>query len=180
MSKITRAVAISLFVFILIFAVWNLSSVANKASDTEARSTAVQPVSTQSTTTDATQRPYVKLKTRVFYVEVAKTDAERSRGLSGRPYLPEDAGMFFVFERPGKYGFWMYEMRFSIDIVWLDESKQVVHIVEKALPCIPTQACPVFVPDKEAKYVLEVNAGVCEKVGLKIGDVVEFSPGLAD
>ncbi|MCS7133368.1 MAG: DUF192 domain-containing protein [Candidatus Caldarchaeum sp.] len=143
-------------------------------------STNSRPFSSDAATTESTQRHYVKLKTRVFYVEVAKTDTERSRGLSGRPNLPEDAGMLFVFKQPGKYGFWMYEMRFSIDIIWLDESKQVVHIVEKAQPCNPTEACPVFVPDKDAKYVLEVNAGISEKVGLKIGDVVEFSPGLSD
>ena len=59
------------------------------------------------------------------------------------------------------------------DIIWLDFAKRVVHIEEHILPC-QLAPCPSFRPSKDALYVLEINAGYVKKMGLKVGDVVEF------
>ncbi len=80
--------------------------------------------------------------------------------------------MLFVFDKPGRYGFWMYGMKFPLDIIWIEESLRIVHIVENAQPC--SNICETYEPPAEALYVIEVNAGFVEKYGLKVGDVVEI------
>lgn len=124
--------------------------------------------------------PYVRVGDLKVYVEVADDDAERARGLSGRESLPADWGMLFVFERPGVYSFWMYEMRFPLDIIWINETLQVAFIVENAPPCTMLTVCSPYVPNVTAKYVLEINAGLVEKYGIKVGERVVFPPGLTD
>ena len=138
--------------------------------------------SSQTTTTKATEvitdtltanGPYVIIAGVRLSVEVADTPAERGRGLSGREMLPENSGMLFVFDTPGRYGFWMYGMKFPLDIIWIDEKLRVVYFVENAQPCV--NICETYEPPADALYVLEVNAGFVKKYGMKIGDVVELS-----
>jgi uncharacterized membrane protein (UPF0127 family) len=95
--------------------------------------------SSQTTITKATEvipdtltskGPYVIIAGVRLSVEVADTPAERGRGLSGREMLPENSGMLFVFDTPGRYGFWMYGMKFPLDIIWIDERLRVVYFVE--------------------------------------------------
>jgi uncharacterized membrane protein (UPF0127 family) len=137
--------------------------------------------SSQTTITKATEvitdistakGPYVIIAGVRLSVEVADTPAERGRGLSGREMLPENSGMLFVFDTPGRYGFWMYGMKFPLDIIWIDESLKVVYFVENAQPCV--NICETYEPPADALYVLEVNAGFVKKYGLKTGDVVEL------
>ncbi len=99
-------------------------------------------------------------------VELAITHEEREVGLSGRPHLDEDEGMLFIFEYPGKYGFWMKDMNFAIDIVWISEKGTVVHIEENVKP---SSFPKVFMNGPGAKYVLEVQAGSVKKRGLYLG-----------
>jgi uncharacterized membrane protein (UPF0127 family) len=138
--------------------------------------------SSQTTITKATEvipdistakGPYVIIAGVRLSVEVADTPAERGRGLSGREMLPENSGMLFVFDTPGRYGFWMYGMKFPLDIIWIDERLRVVYFVENAQPCV--NICETYEPPADALYVLEVNAGFVKKYGLKVGDVVELS-----
>jgi uncharacterized membrane protein (UPF0127 family) len=67
-------------------------------------------------------------------VSVADTWPERIEGLSNTPYLPEHVVKLFVFDSPGLHSFWMKEMNYSIDIIWLSKEGEVVHIVEGAAP----------------------------------------------
>ncbi len=105
-----------------------------------------------------------------FYVELAKTAEERSRGLMFRESLELNKGMLFMFEKEGNYSFWMRDTPIPLDIIWIDKNKEIVFIkrdfqpCEKELPCLPAD------PGKNAKYVLEVNGGIAEKIGLGIGD----------
>ena len=89
-------------------------------------------------------------------MEIANTDAERTQGLSGRASLPAGTGLLFVFESPGKYGFWMKDMNFPIDIVWLGDGMLPVGIEKNVSPDSYPQ---VFYPPVPVRYVLEVNAG---------------------
>src|SRR3989338_9107684 len=104
-------------------------------------------------------------------VNLATTDAAREQGLSGRENLKEDEGMLFVFDYPDKYSFWMKDMNFPIDIIWLGENLEVVYIKKDAEPSSYPNA---FGPDKNARYVLEVKAGFAEKNNLKEGDKIKF------
>lgn len=104
-------------------------------------------------------------------LEVATSSESREQGLSNRLSLPADQGLLFIFPDPKFYGFWMKEMNFAIDIIWLDEDGVVVDITKEALP----ETYPeVFYPPTPIKYVIEVNAGYAEERGLELGDA--FSP----
>ncbi|MBX4216008.1 DUF192 domain-containing protein [Candidatus Parcubacteria bacterium] len=100
-------------------------------------------------------------------VAIADTPALWTQGLSGTPSMPKDAGMLFVFDTPDKYGFWMKDMNFPLDIIWLDELGKVIYMKKDALPSSYPES---FGPALPAKYVLEVNAGFAEQHGLMEGD----------
>ena len=104
--------------------------------------------------------------------EVADTPWKRARGLMFRKKLPNDKGMLFVFEKEGVYGFWMVNMTFPIDIIWIDKNRTIVDITENAQPCLVN--CKIYRPSKKVLYVLEVNASFTEKYNVKIGDKVKF------
>ncbi len=113
----------------------------------------------------------LKISNKTIQVDLADTPATREQGLSGRVALAPDHGMLFVFENSDKYGFWMNEMNFSIDIIWIDEAKRVVHIEKNVSP----ESFPkIFTPTEPAKYVLEVSAGFSDLNGLMVGDPVDF------
>ena len=106
-----------------------------------------------------------------FFVDIARSDAERARGLSGRSGLTQNEGLLFVFEYPDTYGFWMKDMLFAIDILWIDAEGAIVHIEKNVFP----ETYPkIFKPDMSATYVLEVNAGEVERLGLRQNDIVEL------
>ena len=104
--------------------------------------------------------------------EIADSEAGRRQGLMFRRELPEDEGMLFVFERQERHAFWMKDMNFALDIIWIDGDKKIVEIKEDCPPC--QIVCPDLVPLKDATYVLEVNAGFSRKNKIQVGDKAEF------
>lgn len=102
-------------------------------------------------------------------VDIADTPALQERGLSGRKALLDDQGMYFVFDRPDIYPFWMKEMNFPIDIIWIDDHMSVVDITKSVLPSSFPQTFASKVP---VRFVLEVQSGFTERHGVKIGDQV--------
>ena len=112
----------------------------------------------------------VQIAGKTIQVDLAQTPAELSRGLSGRRSLAEGTGMLFIFENPDTYGFWMKDMLFPIDIIWIDEGK-IIHIEKNISPDTYPE---IFTPNSPAKYVLEVPAGFSDKNGLKIGGMIIF------
>jgi len=111
--------------------------------------------------------------------EVLRTDLEKIKGLSGRAVLPQNQGALFVYERPGFYNFWMKEMHFPIDIIWLvpnkvdktDDNFKVVDVTREVRPESYPESFSSKLP---AQYVLEVNAGFAKKYGLKAGSNVKI------
>lgn len=115
---------------------------------------------------------YVELAGQRVKVELAMTPEAQAQGLSARQDLAEGTGMLFVFDVPSRQGFWMQDMNFPIDIIWIAGDMKVVYIKKDARP----ESYPeVFTPPADAKYVLEVPAGFAERYGLQVGDVVKFS-----
>lgn len=98
--------------------------------------------------------------------EVVDTPEERAIGLSGRLELPQGEGMFFVFPEADTHGFWMPDMHFAIDIIWLNANFEVVHIAEEATPASYPE---VFTPSAPALYALEVPAGYASAHQIAIG-----------
>jgi uncharacterized membrane protein (UPF0127 family) len=105
--------------------------------------------------------------------ELAVTDDERAQGLMFRDKIDEDQAMLFLFEEEDIHSFWMKNMRFAIDILWLDGERRIVHIEKRVPPC-PKDPCPSYVPAAAAAFVLEVQSGFVEKHGLRLYDRIEF------
>jgi len=103
-------------------------------------------------------------------LEVVSTPAAQSKGLGGRATMSNDRGMLFTFAQPTVQCFWMKDMQFSLDIVWLNSSKKVVMIEKDVSPktypkafCAPTTA-----------YVIEINAGKAASLGIRTGETLRF------
>lgn len=102
-------------------------------------------------------------------VEVANTELTRAHGLSDRESLAKDTGMLFVFPVPGFYEFWMKDMHFSIDMIWVDKDHTIVSINQDVAP----DTYPgTFSPENPALYVIEVPAGYAKNYAITAGDVV--------
>jgi len=79
--------------------------------------------------------------------------------------------MLFIFDQPGYYPFWMKDMRFPIDIAWLNVNKQVVEVQANLAPSSYPQT---FTNPSPALYVLEIKAGQAAKLNLVTGTSVKF------
>jgi hypothetical protein len=108
-----------------------------------------------------------------FYVEVAKTTAEREKGLMYVSSLGKDSGMVFIFDREDIYPFWMKNTLIPLDMIWIDQNHKVVFISQNVQPC-KSIICPMIRPSAKAKYVLEINASAAEQAGIKVGDSVDL------
>lgn len=104
---------------------------------------------------------------------VADTPTERSRGLAGRRALSPDEGMIFVFETPGEYGFWMKDVDFGIDVIWVSAERRVVGTLEGL---DPTTYPTVYRPPAPIRYALEVPAGWVAGHRVVSGDGVAITP----
>lgn len=107
----------------------------------------------------------------VASLEIVDDDKSRALGLSGREYLASGSGMLFVFDSPDRQCFWMKDMKFPLDIVWLNSDKQVVYLQENVSPdSYPHNFCS----DDLAQYVIELNAGQAREFGITLGQTLEF------
>ena len=98
--------------------------------------------------------------------EIVSDSAAQQKGLSGRPVIPDNYGMLFVFPTDGNYGFWMVDMLAPIDMVWLLSDGSIAGITPSVSPdTYPT----VFYPPTPIRYVLETQAGFAKKKGWKVG-----------
>ncbi|KKU15506.1 hypothetical protein A3A20_02330 [Candidatus Wolfebacteria bacterium RIFCSPLOWO2_01_FULL_45_19] len=102
-------------------------------------------------------------------VEIADTPEARQLGLSGREVLDENEGMLFIHETPGSYGYWMKDMNFPLDIVWLGEDMKIIGAMENVLPESYPEA---FYPPQPVRYALEVNAGWVKKNNIQTGNKI--------
>jgi uncharacterized protein len=106
---------------------------------------------------------------------VADTISKWSRGLSIFDKIDEDEGMLFIFNNKQIPQFWMKDMKFPIDIIWIDDSEIVGFHQNLQPPSSPNQTLETYSPPKPINYVLEVNAGFVEKHELEVGDSVRLN-----
>lgn len=113
----------------------------------------------------------IKINENILLVDIADDECKKILGLSGKESLIED-GMLFIFENIGNYGFWMKDMNFPIDILWINEYFEIIGI-EKDLS--PNTYPKFFGTEYLAKYVLEVPANYSDKNKIKVGDEIIFT-----
>lgn len=124
----------------------------------------------------AAPRARVTIGLHVVDAELADTPERQQRGLSGRRHLEDGQGMLFRYAEPGLHGFWMPDMHFDIDILWI-RAGRIVH-VEARVP--HGDARTIYRPREPADGVLEVPAGSAERRGWRVGDAVEVAPATTD
>ena len=132
------------------------------------------PKTTLSAETAEYAATIVRIGNKTFDVELALTADQQALGLGERDSLTDNSGMLFVFKPARTTTFWMKDMRFNLDMVWIRDGK-VVDITRDA-PAPDPQAVPADLPiystDQAVDYVLEIKAGSSDE--LKIGDHVEI------
>ena len=115
------------------------------------------------------QKPKVVIAGTTFLTELKVHDSDKARGLSGREGLADKHAMTFVFDGMGERCFWMKDMRFSIDIAWLDQHKKVVAVEQNVAPeTYPQNFC------HQGQYVIEFTSGTIQKYGISRGDTAIF------
>jgi len=110
-----------------------------------------------------------------FNVEIAQTSAQKAKGLMFRKEIEQNQGMLFIFEQEKEHSFWMKNVSFPLDIIWIDANKKVVFVSYDSQPCYNDSKCTAIKPTANAKYVLEINGGVAKGIGIKEGSQLVFS-----
>jgi uncharacterized membrane protein (UPF0127 family) len=119
--------------------------------------------------------PNLTIGTTKFAVEVADTPAKRTQGLSNRQSLKADSGMLFVFDSSATHSFWMKDMRFPLDFIWINKN-QIVYFSKNVPPPTDSFNPPVVLnPPVPVDMVLEINSGLIDTYNFKIGDYVDYS-----
>ena len=113
----------------------------------------------------------VSIGSKKIQAEVTMNPAEMEQGLGGRACIEANQAMLFVFDKPGRYAFWMKDMRFPIDIVWIDANHKVVGL---DIDVAPSTYPDVFVSEKPAQYVLELQANRSKALDITLGTPVNF------
>jgi uncharacterized protein len=121
-------------------------------------------------------RKSVEINGKIFLLEIADNYKSREQGLMNRENLNEMEGMLFIFPVSGIYPFWMKNTLIPLDIIWLNNNKEVVFIKENARPCerAIVAVCQTIVPTKPARYVIELNAGNVNKLNIKLGQKIDI------
>ncbi|MEK7575671.1 MAG: DUF192 domain-containing protein [Patescibacteria group bacterium] len=117
------------------------------------------------------QNAQVCFRENCFYAELAMTDAQRTKGLMYIEHLDENKGMLFIFDEENIYPFWMKNTLIPLDMIWISKNNEVVFIEKNALPC-QENICYNIEPNRPAIYMLEINAGMVDKMGISLGDLI--------
>jgi len=108
--------------------------------------------------------------------ETMRSDVELMRGLMFRESLAPNRGMLFIHPSESTFHYWMYQTKIPLDMIWMDHGRRIVEMSLATPPCRSSSAaeCPSYGGNFKSKYVLEVNAGIARKNGLKTGDTLDF------
>lgn len=105
-----------------------------------------------------------------FDIEIAETEYETQTGLMYRPSMEEKQGMLFIFPNVSVRSFYMKNTEFPLDIIYIDENQKIVSFQKNAKPYDETS----LPSEGAAKYVLELNGGLSDRLNLQVGDSIAF------
>lgn len=118
---------------------------------------------------------YVIIDNKKFYVDVAKTQQEKEKGLSIYKFMPKDKGMIFSFQTPSYYTFWMKGMAFPLDILYIKQNKIVDIFKSLPPPKLGEEILSIVTSKEKADTVLEINAGLSNQYKFKTGDLIKIN-----
>jgi uncharacterized protein len=119
-------------------------------------------------------RAKISIKGVELSTKIPTTQELMGKGLAVKNELKENESMLFVFDKPEKHSFWMKDMKFPIDIIWLDSNGKIVHIEENLEPCPLVIICPSYTPNADSQYVLETAAGFTQRHNISLGTNIDF------
>ena len=112
---------------------------------------------------------------RTFTLEVARDATSRGRGLGGRDAIADDSGMLFIFPQEGLHRFWMKDVGFALDLLYIGRDGAVVDIQTMVPePGVPDGDLTIYEPSAQALLALEINGGLALRLGIEPGTVVRF------
>jgi uncharacterized protein len=111
----------------------------------------------------------IKIDGQKFFIEIAETSQEQALGLGKRDGMKENEGMLFDFHQKKQWAFWMKDMHFDLDMLWLENGK-IVYIAKN----VSHHSLEIIRPKTEADQVLEIKAGLSDKYNFKLGDKAEI------
>jgi uncharacterized membrane protein (UPF0127 family) len=121
---------------------------------------------------------YLKAKVSIdglqLSAEIPTTRELMAKGLAVKNELRDNESMLFVYEEPSRHSFWMKDMRFPIDIMWISSNGRVVHIEENLEPCPLAPTCPSYAPNADSQYVLETVSGFAQRHNIGLGTYIKF------
>lgn len=126
----------------------------------------VAQIANRNSTTDILQ-----VNGRSFSLQIARSEQQRELGLGKRASLPANQGMLFIFPQVQPECFWMKDMHFSLDMIWINTNKQIVYIKHNVGPSTYPDS---FCPTQPVKYVIELNAGMADSTGMRVGQTLDF------
>ena len=153
--KFLKQISLSLLVFVIVAILWAIYGFVGTKNKTSS----------------------VKIGNNVFEIEIAETVGQQAKGLSFRDSLDKNRGMLFDFGKEATPGFWMMGMKFPIDIIWI-KNNAVVGIEKNALAPekgTPSVALKIYYPPETVDRVLEINAGLSDELGIKMGDEISIN-----
>ncbi len=107
--------------------------------------------------------------------EVANTPEKLLFGLAFRDDMPVGSALLLIHESSGLHRVWTKAYRFPIDMIWVNESKHIVHIVDNVPPC-PADPCPRYgPPPSDARYIIQTRAGAVKELGIELGMELKFT-----
>lgn len=117
----------------------------------------------------AAKGPAVEINGKAYTIEIAEDDAARAHGLMERESMPADHGMLFVFQDDAPRAFWMKNCKFPQDMLFFDSQQRLISVQRNVPPCV-ADPCPAYSSGAPARYVLELNAGQADAIGVHPGD----------
>lgn len=115
-----------------------------------------------------------KIGSQSFHLYSANSQKEKEMGLSDKSSMPQDYGMLFSFATPDYYSFWMRDMKFPIDMIFIKDNHIVTIYSNAQPPKSKDDSLVIYKPEEPADAVLEINAGLAEKYSFKKGDEVKI------
>ncbi|MGO4881255.1 MAG: DUF192 domain-containing protein [Bryobacteraceae bacterium] len=107
--------------------------------------------------------------------EVEIDPADMQKGMMFRDALPRGRGMLFIHQSPSAYKYWMFQVKIPLDMIWMDSTRHIVEISPDTPPCkTKASLCPEYGGNATAQYVLELGGGEAKRLGLNLGQTLEF------
>jgi uncharacterized protein len=161
----------------LLLVIYNFMLIASAAqSDNNNNNT--NPILKAIQKASSTDNKYLKAKVTVkgfeLDADIPVTSELMAKGLAVKNQLKENEAMLFIFEESAKHSFWMKDMKFPIDIIWLDSDGKVVHIERNLQPCVSVFICPSYTPNTDSLYVLETAAGFTQRHNISVGTNIDI------